>query len=180
MKTVAIVIEDECQDQEVWGPIYVAKAFGWDVTVFGPPTKVALKHGTKIESELSWDALANWTKGHVEQHDAVIIPGGWGAERLRQNQYVLRFVREMHAAGKVVAAICHGPWVLASAGLWGKYKNWPHKKKATCYPGCKDDLINAGAKWVDQPVVTDGNVVTAQHYRDVPQFMQAIAELLKQ
>lgn len=186
MRRVALLVENDCQDEEVYGPLYVAKAYGWEIEVHGPQEDhVTLKRGGIILPDTMF------RKGQaVENYDAVIIPGGWGAERLRQNQAVLEFVRDMHSAGKVVAAICHGPWVLCSADLCKRYEKVSNlsstshmtvKKmiRMTCYHGMKDDVINAGADYVMAPVVIDGNVVTSPHYRNVPEFMRAVKELLE-
>lgn len=179
----------------VFGPLYVAQAFGWDVATFGPVGPITLKHGIKLHADAEWEVLAD-----QEPHDAVIIPGGWGAEKLRSNKVVLDFIRSMHAAGKVVAAICHGPWVLCSCNVsdperlvWltkvqerldpTRYEtgidHYWRRRKMTCYSDMKDDIINAGAEYVEAPVVVDGNVVTSPHYRYVSEFMRAIKELVK-
>lgn len=91
----------------------------------------------------------------VEDYDAVLLPGGYeGPDRVRQNETVVAFVRDMDKAGKVVGAICHGPWVLCTAEIL-------HGRRATCYPAMKADLTHAGATFVPEKVVVDGNVITA-------------------
>lgn len=101
-------------------------------------------------------------------YDVVILPGGHEApDRVRQISEVLTFVRAMYEKGKVVAAICHGPWIAISAGI-------VKGKKATCYQGMADDLKNAGAEYVDAPVVIDGNLITSPHYRNNGDFMKAV------
>ena len=201
---VALLVHEESQEQEVFGPKYVAEAFGWAVDVVGPGKCGVVsvckgKYGIPIKCDKTFEHVA----GDEEDYDVVVISGGWGAERLRQDKDVLAFVRAMHAAGKVVAAICHGPWVLCSTAITdgefipakgltkvldghcdqAKIDGKPipiwRRRKMTCYRGMKDDLIAAGAEYVDTPVVTDGNVVTAPHYDQVPQFMQAIRDLVE-
>ena len=108
-----------------------------------------------------------------EDYDLVILPGGHEApDRVRQDKNVLDFVRQMHHKGKIVAAICHGPWILISACV-------VQNRKATCYVGMADDLKNAGAHYEDAPVVEDGNLITSPHYRNNGDFMKAILRKFK-
>lgn len=106
----------------------------------------------------------------VADYDALIIPGGtWNPDALRSTPAAVKFVRDFYQSGKVTASICHGPWVLVSAGvLQGKRAtaNWP----------IHDDIKNAGATVLDEPVVVDGNLITSRHPIDLPPFMDAIAE----
>lgn len=105
-------------------------------------------------------------------YDLAVIPGGFeGPDRVRQIPEVLEFIRQMHGAGKVVAAVCHGPWVLISAGLL-------KGRKATGYAGIIDDIKNSGARYVDEPVVIDGNIITGAHARNIGEFMAAVIEKL--
>ena len=109
----------------------------------------------------------------VEDYDLVVLPGGQEApDRVRQIKEVLTFVKGMFDKGKTVAAICHGPWITISAGIM-------RGTKATCYVGMKDDLVNAGAQYVDAPVVVDRNLITSPHYRNNGDFMKAILEKFK-
>ena len=103
--------------------------------------------------------------------DAVVVPGGWAPDSLRQDKRVLKFVREMDHAGKVVAAICHAGWVLCSAGVL-------RGRKATCFKAIKDDLINAGAQYVDEEVVVDRNLITSRVPGDLPAFCREIVKAL--
>jgi protease I len=96
----------------------------------------------------------------------VVIPGGWAPDRLRMSEGVLALVREVNAAGKVVAAICHAGWVLASAGI-------VRGRRVTSFRGIRDDLVHAGALWSDEEVVVDGNLVTSRTPDDLPAFMKA-------
>jgi protease I len=99
-------------------------------------------------------------------YDLLIIPGGYESpDRVRQIKNVLNLVKEFNVKGKLIASICHGPWVLISAGI-------VKGRKMTCYAGCKDDLINAGAEYVETPVVVDGNIVTSPHFRDNAAWMK--------
>ncbi len=107
------------------------------------------KHGFPIKPTIILSDLS------VSKYDAVIIPGGYEApDRVRQKREAVAFVKDMYQHGKVIASICHGPWVLISAGVL-------RGKRATCYPGMKDDLVNAGATYIKEPVVVDDNLITA-------------------
>jgi len=103
----------------------------------------------------------------------VIIPGGVQApDRLRRHKEILDFVRRMSEKDKLVAAICHGAWVLISAGI-------TKGRRMTCFFSIKDDLVNAGAKYVDEPVVVDGRLITSRQPGDLPEFCKAIIRLLQ-
>ncbi|MEM3948842.1 MAG: type 1 glutamine amidotransferase domain-containing protein [Zestosphaera sp.] len=107
----------------------------------------------------------------VDEFDAIIIPGGFSPDYLRRLPEVLSLVREAHQKGKVVAAICHGPWVLISAVR-------AKRRRMTGVSAVKDDIINAGATYEDVPVVRDGNLITSRVPDDLPEFCQAIIEAL--
>jgi len=102
----------------------------------------------------------------------LVAPGGWAPDRLRRDHDVLARVREVHAAGKMVATICHGPWVLISAGI-------VKGRRMTSTVGIPDDLVNAGANWADAPTVMDGNLVSARVPKDLPAFGPAMLEVLE-
>ena len=105
-----------------------------------------------------------------EDYDGLLIPGGFiNPDFLRQSQHVLDFVREFDRSGKPIAAICHGPWVLISAGLVGE-------RRLTSWPGIQDDVRNAGGRWEDKAVVTDGNWISSRGPQDLLQFNKAIVE----
>jgi protease I len=106
-----------------------------------------------------------------EEFDAIVIPGGFSPDHLRVRREVLEFVRRAHEAGKIIAAICHGPQVLISAGL-------VRGRRVTAYEAIKDDLINAGAVFVDEPAVRDGNIITGRVPDDLPEFCRLIVEAL--
>jgi len=107
----------------------------------------------------------------VDEIDAVVIPGGFSPDYLRRVLEVLNFVREAYQKGKVIAAICHGPWVLISAGI-------VKGKRITGVSAIKDDIVNAGAVYEDVPAVMDGNIITARVPDDLPEFCQLIIEAL--
>ncbi|MCK6461447.1 MAG: DJ-1/PfpI/YhbO family deglycase/protease, partial [Planctomycetes bacterium] len=105
--------------------------------------------------------------------DGIVIPGGWAPDKLRLHRPVLDLTRAMVAGGKVVAAICHAGWVLASAGVC-------KGREMTSYVAIRDDLVNAGARWVDRDVVRDGNLITSRTPADLPAFMRTTLAALKE
>jgi len=134
---------------------------------------VGEKAGATYTSKRGYPVLADKSFAQVSaaDFDAVIIPGGWAPDTLRQDERVLRLVREMDRAGKVVAAICHAGWVLCSADII-------RGRKATCFVAIKDDLVHAGAKYVDEEVVADGNLITSRVPTDLPAFCREVAKVL--
>ena len=165
-KRVAILVEDLYQDQEVWYPFFRLKEEGAEVLVVGTNKKeFKSKHGYTILADVTVDRVS------AKQFDALIIPGGYAPDILRRYPAVIQLVREMHQQGKLIAAICHAGWVLCSAGVL-------RGKTATCFFAIKDDLVNAGAKYVDREVVRDGNLITARKPEDLPAFLRAIIEAL--
>ena len=123
------------------------------------------KHGYPVEAVLAAaDAAA-------DDYDGVVIPGGWAPDRLRQDDGVLKLVQRIFERGRVVAAICHAGWVLASAGI-------VRGRRVTCYEAIRDDLVNAGAEYVDLEVVRDGNLITSRRPDDLPAFCATMLEAL--
>jgi protease I len=104
-------------------------------------------------------------------YDGLLVPGGFvNPDLLRQSAAARAFVRAFADAGKPIASLCHGPWVLASAGLL-------RGRRLTSWPGLRDDLVNAGATWLDEPLVHDGNLVTSRGPQDLKPFVSAITRL---
>jgi protease I len=103
----------------------------------------------------------------------VVIPGGYAPDHFRRSEHLLEVVREAYDEGKPVAAICHAPWVLASAGLC-------KGMRMTSYFAIKDDVMNAGAEWADQEVVVDGNLITSRKPADLGPFCKAIIRALEE
>ena len=160
---VAILIEDFYQDLEVWYPLLRLKEEGFEVVTVEPNGRKDYKgkNGYPIVVDRSIDEV------RAKDFDGVVIPGGWAPDKLRLSKKVLQFVKELFDAGKVVASICHGGWVLASAGVC-------KGKTLTSYIAIKDDLVHAGANFVDQEVVRDGNLITSRKPEDLPAFCREI------
>ena len=116
--------------------------------------------------------IRHWLDSHLERFDAVIVPGGYAPDLLRRYEAVLKLVREAHEQGKVVAAICHAGWVLVSAGIL-------QGRCVTCVSAIKDEVINAGATYLDQVVVQDGNKITSRVPSDLPAFCRTIIAALE-
>jgi len=167
MKKIAVLVEDMYQDQEVWYPYFRLKEAGFEVYAVGTGRAKAYKskHGYEIPEEMTA------AQARQKAFDAVIIPGGFAPDRLRRYPAVLTLVRDCFEMGKVVAAICHAGWVLASAGIL-------KGRRATSLSAIKDDVANAGATWVDEPVVRDGNLITSRTPDDLPFFCAAIIQAL--
>ncbi|MCX6102727.1 MAG: type 1 glutamine amidotransferase [Proteobacteria bacterium] len=163
MKKVVILIADEHHDLEVWYPLLRFKEAGWTVITAGIDSKKSYqgKFGYPITVDTHIDEIKS------QDFDAIIIPGGWAPDYIRRSQLAIELVSEMFRSGKIVSAICHGGWVLASANIL-------KGKSVTSVSAIKDDLINAGALWLDKEVVVDENLVTSRKPDDLPYFCKAI------
>lgn len=168
-KRAAVLVEQMYQELEVWYPVYRLREAGCKVTLVGP------EQGQSYSSKLGYPAKSDKSANDVsaDDFDILVIPGGFAPDYLRRHEAVLRLVSTMAEQGKPVAAICHGPWVLCSTqALKGR--------KATCFFAIKDDVINAGALYVDAEVMRDGNIITSRKPDDLPAFMQTIIQFAKE
>lgn len=169
MKKAVIIVGKGFEDSEFTYPFYrlqeenikVEVSIAGDVTVKG-------KMGQEANPTIKCCELIE------ENFDIVVIPGGHeGPDRVRQVDDVLDFVKNMDAKNKLIATTCHGAWVTISAGIM-------RGKKATCYKGMKDDLINAGCEYIVEDVVVDGNFVSAPHFRNNHQWMKELIKLINE
>ena len=168
-KRAAVLIEQMYQEMEVWYPIYRLREAGCKVTLVGP------EPCQNYPSKLGYPAKSDKAARDVsaDDLDLLVIPGGYAPDHMRRCEPMIRLTSTMAEQGKVVAAICHGPWVLCSTqALKGK--------KATCFFAIKDDVINAGGKYVDAEVVRDGNLITSRKPDDLPAFMQAVIQAARE
>src|SRR5436305_10637191 len=168
-KRAAVLVEQQYQEMEVWYPVYRLREAGCKVTLVGPEAAHA------YPSKLGYPARSDKAAKDVsaDDFDVLVIPGGFAPDYLRRCEATLRLVSTMAEQGKVVAAICHGPWVLCSTqALEGR--------KATWFFAIKDDVSNAGARYSDAEVVRDGNLVTSRKPDDLPAFMQAIVQAARE
>lgn len=166
-KRAVILAENLYNELELWYPLLRLRGTGMMVRVVG--TGSASTYTSKVGMPVQVDTTADQVS--AKDVDAVIIPGGYAPDHLRRYPAVLQLVREAFNQGKVVAAICHAGWVLASAGIL-------KGRKVTSFFGIKDDMVNAGATWVDQEVVQDGNLITSRKPEDLPAFCDAIIAAL--
>ena len=166
-KKIAVLVADQYQELEVWYPLLRFREDGAETVAVGA------KAGETYLSKKGYPVVADKSAGEVSagDFDAVVIPGGWAPDALRQDERMVKLVREMNGAGKVVAAICHAGWMLTSADI-------VRGRKATCFKAIKDDLIHAGAKYVNEEVVVDGNLITSRMPTDLPAFCREIAKAL--
>jgi len=166
-KKVAIMVDEMYQVLEVWYPYYRLKEAGIDVDLVAAEAKSQYhsKEGYPCVSEMSVN------DADVGDYDAMVIPGGFAPDFMRRNPDVIKFANDMVKADKIIAAICHGGWLLCSTPV---YKN----KRATCFMAIKDDIKNAGAQYVDAECVVDGNLITSRKPDDLPAFCTAILKAL--
>lgn len=166
-KRIAVLAENMYQELELWYPVLRMREEGATVVIVGTGS------ATTYTSKLGYPVTVDVSAGDVspDNFDAVIVPGGYGPDLLRRYDTVLDLVKGVYDQGKIVAAICHAGWVLASAKILAG-------KTLTSVSAIKDDLIHAGATWVDQEVVRDGNLITSRLPNDLPAFCREIIAAL--
>ena len=162
-KRVAILAETLYQELELWYPLFRLQETGAEVLVVGSGTEKTYtgKFGYPVTVD------KNAAEVQAVDFDAVIIPGGYAPDHMRRYPEMVGLVRKTYENGKIVAAICHGGWMLASADI-------VRGKKVTAFFAIKDDLVHAGAQFVDQEVCIDGNIITSRKPEDLPAFLSAI------
>ncbi len=161
----AVLVEQIYQEMEVWYPVYRLREAGCQVTVVGPEA------GKSYPSKLGYPCKSDKAAKDVKADDfeVLVIPGGYAPDHMRRCEPMIQLTSDMAEQGKVIAAICHGPWMLCSTqALKGK--------KATCFFAIKDDVINAGGEYVDAEVIRDGNLITSRKPDDLPAFMKSVLE----
>ena len=168
-KRAAVLVEKMYEDPELWYPVYRLREAGCQVTLVGPEAGQTYpsKHGYPARSDRAARDVS------ADDFDLLIIPGGYSPDHMRRCDALVRLVSTMAEQGKPVAAICHGAWMLCSTqALKGR--------KATCFFSIKDDVVNAGARYVDAEVVRDGNIITSRKPDDLPAFMQTIIQAARE
>ena len=168
MKRVAIMVDEMYQVLEVWYPYYRLKEAGLKVDFVADQAKKEYhsKEGYPCVSEIAAK------QANAADYDCMVVPGGFAPDFMRRNEEVIKFANDMVNAGKVIAAICHGGWLLCSTQA---YKG----KKATCFMAIRDDIKNAGADYMDAECVVDGNLITSRKPDDLPAFCTAILKKIK-
>jgi protease I len=165
-KRIAILLAEGVEDLEYFVPLMRLQEEGAEVISAGIDLKpIRGKNGLEITPTTRIDSL------QASELFAVIVPGGWAPDKLRRNTAVTNLTKEMDAAGKTIGIICHGGLVAISAGIVAG-------RKATGSLGIKDDLVNAGAKWVDKPAFRDGNLVWGRIVADIPAFCRELIAAL--
>ena len=185
-KKVVIIVAHEFEDIELLYPVLRLSEEGAKIVVvpvheglhprpffeekpvtgrFGHPVPIPVMAEGNRYSVSSIEELS------ANEIDCLLFPGGYSPDALRLHTETLELVRECHRRGKLLAAICHGPWILISAGVM-------KGRKATAYIAVRDDLVNAGAEFVDVPAVRDGNIITSRVPDDLPEFCQEIIKAL--
>jgi len=166
-KKIAIMVDQMYQVLEVWYPYYRFIEAGLKVNFVAAEAKKEYhsKEGYPCVSEIAAG------RSNAGDFDCMVVPGGFASDFMRRSPDVIKFANDMVNAGKLIAAICHGGWLLCSTKI---YKG----KKATCFMAIKDDIINAGAEYVDEECVVDGNLITSRKPDDLPAFCSAILKAL--
>jgi len=164
---VLILVDDLYEEMELWYPYYRLLEEKIEVVIAAPGGKKEYvgKNGYPVKA----DTDTTLTKS--KDFHGVIVPGGYAPDKLRRYPEILQFIREMNDAGKLIASICHGPWVLISAGIMSG-------RRATCFYSIKEDLVNAGALYLDEETVVDNNIITARVPGDLPSFCKEVISFL--
>jgi len=163
---VAVLVDNHFEDLELWYPVLRLREAGAAVTLVGP--HVGTYHGRR---GLTADPHTGIDDVHATDFDALLVPGGYAPDRLRRHAGMVKLVKDMHANGAIIAAICHAPWLLITAGII-------NGRRVTSFHSIRDDVTNAGGLWEDAPVVIDGNLISSRNPGDLPQFVPAILKAL--
>ncbi|HKQ48438.1 MAG TPA: type 1 glutamine amidotransferase domain-containing protein [Phycisphaerae bacterium] len=166
-KRMLIFVGDDYEDLELWYPKLRLEEAGAVTTLAGQEAEHVYrgKNGYPCKSDVAIAEVRS------SDFDGVVLVGGWMPDKLRRDEKVLALIREFNEAGKLIAAICHGPWMSISAGVCKGVR-------MTSTPGIKDDLTNAGAIWSDEPVVVDRHHITSRRPADLPVFMERVVAFL--
>jgi len=164
---IALMVDQMYQVTEIWYPYYRLKEAGFEVNL------VAAEADKEYHSKEGYPCISDVAaaKANADDYDCMIVPGGFAPDFMRRSLDVINFANDMVNARKVIAAICHGPWLLCST-------NALKGRKATCFMAVKDDIINAGADYVDAECVVDGNLITSRKPDDLPAFCKAVLNAL--
>jgi protease I len=169
MGRVAMIVDEMFEDSELRVPYDRLKAAGHEVVIVGREGKKRLS-GKRGEETVTTDQAIDDVS--ASQFDALVIPGGYSPDHLRTNRKMVALTRDLFQAGKPVAAVCHAGWMLVEADIADGHT-------VTSWPSIKTDMINAGARWVDRPVVEDRNLITSRKPEDLPAFCDAIERQLE-
>ncbi|PLR91155.1 type 1 glutamine amidotransferase domain-containing protein [Bacillus sp. T33-2] len=167
-KKIVSLVHHEFEDLELWYPILRLREEGAIVHLAGEKANETYigKYGVPAVSDCSYDEI------DAEGYDAILVPGGWAPDKIRRFPEVIALVQHMNENKKPIGQICHAGWVLISAKIL-------QGKKVTSTPGIKDDMENAGAIWLDEPVVVDGHLVSSRRPPDLPDYLREFISVLK-
>jgi protease I len=166
-KKVIQLVSADFEDLELWYPVLRLREEGATVHIVGEKANEEYigKYGVPIVSEYAFKDI------NPEDYDAILVPGGWSPDKLRRYEEVIAMVKSMDERKKPIGQICHAGWVLISAKIL-------QGVKVTSTPGIKDDMENAGAIWLNEPVVTDGHIVSSRRPPDLPDYMREFIDAL--
>lgn len=166
-KKVFTILDEDFEDLELWYPVLRLQEEGATVHFVGKEAgkKYIGQHGIPATSDYAFTDIK------AENYDGILVPGGWAPDKLRRYPEVLTLIKEMDQAEKPIGQICHAGWVLISADIL-------KGRKVTSTPGIKDDMSNAGATWVDEPVVVDGHIISSRRPPDLPEYAKVFADKL--
>ncbi|MED4018003.1 type 1 glutamine amidotransferase domain-containing protein [Sutcliffiella cohnii] len=166
-KKIIQIVSNDFEDLELWYPVLRLREEGATVDIVGEKAgeKYIGKYGVPIMSDYAFKEI------NPNDYDAILVPGGWSPDLLRRYEEVLSMVRTMDEQQKPIGQICHAGWVLISAKIL-------EGRKVTSTPGIKDDMMNAGATWVDEPVVVDGHIISSRRPPDLPDYMREFINVL--
>ena len=161
------MVDEMYQVLEVWYPYYRLREAYVQVNL------VAAQAKKQYHSKEGYPCISDYAAGGIsaDDYDCMIVPGGFAPDFMRRSPEVIKFANDMVNAGKIIAAICHGGWLLCSTKIF-------KGKKATCFMAIKDDIINAGAKYLDAECVVDANLITSRRPDDLPAFCTAILKAI--
>ncbi|HQQ10765.1 MAG TPA: type 1 glutamine amidotransferase domain-containing protein [Synergistales bacterium] len=165
---IAVLVENDFHDIEFWYPYYRLQESGHEPIIVAPaaPKVYRGKYGTTVEAPYDAGSIAGKSLA------GVIIPGGWAPDRLRMSTEIVGLVKRTYESGGFVAGICHAGSLLVSCGILGG-------KTVTSYPSLKDDMVLAGAEWVDTDVVVSDRIITSRRPSDLPAFMAEVIRILR-
>lgn len=168
-KKIIALVHHEFEDLELWYPILRLQEEGAIVHLVGEEANIKYigKYGVPASSDLAYRDI------NPEEYDGILVPGGWAPDKIRRFPEVISLVQHMDANKKPIGQICHAGWVLISARIL-------QGKKVTSTPGIKDDMENAGATWYDEPVVTDGHLVSSRRPPDLPDYLREFINVMEQ
>jgi protease I len=167
-KKIAMLVDELYQVLEVWYPYYRLVEAGYKVDL------VAAEAQKEYKSKEGYPCTSHVaaSKAKAADYNCMIVPGGYAPDYMRRSADIIKFANDMVDSGKITAAICHGGWLLCSTKAF-------KGKKATCFMAIKDDVVNAGAKYVDEECVVDGKLITSRMPKDMPAFCKAIIKALE-